>query len=66
MSDRIKESAIRAWQHDLAKFFPKSKGPTNAEIRMFELGYRLASDNIRHTIEYALKNFTEVLDKDDE
>jgi hypothetical protein len=43
--DLDKEAAY-FWQDDLAKFFPKSKGPTYTERRMFEGGYRLAQEEV--------------------
>ena len=30
------------WQDKLAKFFPKSKGPTSVELDMFRAGYEAA------------------------
>lgn len=35
----LKQMAIEFWQDDLAKFFPKSPGPTNTEVVMFKAGY---------------------------
>lgn len=37
---KIERLAITFWQHDLAKFFPKSLGPTTCEMRMFNAGYQ--------------------------
>lgn len=51
----LDKEAAHFWQDDLAKFFPKSKGPTSTELRMFEGGYRLAQEEIERLRE-ALEN----------
>lgn len=47
----IKQMALEDWQDDLAKFFPKSKEPTGAEYRMYEMGYARAVYRIRYVLE---------------
>lgn len=42
----LDKEAVYFWQDDLAKFFPKSKGPAYTERRMFEGGYRLAQEEV--------------------
>lgn len=42
MEDKAKQLAIVYWQDKFAKFFPKSKGPTDLEIAMFVGGYEVA------------------------
>lgn len=43
MDDKIKQLAIAYWQDKFAKFFPKSKGPTDLEIAMFVGGLTAAT-----------------------
>lgn len=59
MSDELKYKAIAYWQDRLAKFFPKSPGPTTCEIEMFEAGYKLLeAENtlLREALENILRN----------
>lgn len=54
----IEHKAISYWQDKLAKFFPKSKGPTNTEIDMFRAGYIQAEAELRDMqayIEYSVE-----------
>lgn len=54
MDEKIKERAVFYWQDSLAKFFPKSKGPTTTEIAMFEAGYQEGKEE-RERLRQALK-----------
>lgn len=54
MDEKIKNKAISIWQDQFAKFFPKSKGPTNVEIAMFEAGLR-EGEELRERYKQALK-----------
>lgn len=39
MIDEIDHKAHAYWQDDLAKFSPRSKGPTGAELNMYRAGF---------------------------